>query len=105
MSSVQFQGFPAPQTPITDRMGVLQNIWYQFLASIFRRTGGGGAGDIVMSGAELDPATDEGFMFIPGGAGPPTGTPLDYPGQAALYADLTNNRVYAYLTGVWRALN
>ena len=50
-------------------------------------------------------ATD-GFNYIRGGAGVPTGTPATaVTGHIPMYADTTNNKLYIYSGGSWVALN
>ena len=50
-------------------------------------------------------ATD-GFTYIRGGAGTPTGTPAtSITGHVPLFADTTNNKLYIYSGGSWVALN
>ena len=49
-------------------------------------------------------ATD-GFLHIPGGAGPPTGVPTLFTGKVPVYADTTNSKLYIYSGGSWVALN
>ena len=107
MSDTQFQGFPNPDASIVGQGGRLTLIWYRLLSALWRRTGAGGSGDAVFSGAPLSPATDRGFLYVAGGAGPPSGTPLVYNGQTALYADYTNKKLYAFFYGdaAWTALN
>lgn len=46
-------------------------------------------------------ATD-GFVYIRGGAGTPTGAPTAITGLSALYVDQTNNKLYFYTNGAWR---
>lgn len=62
------------------------------------------AGNVVVGNAALATNATNGFLYIPGGAGPPTGTPTAFTGKTALYADQTNSKVYAYF-GAWTALN
>lgn len=91
----------------------------------FLRTLGGGGGDIIFynrpggapiveslrltarsnvvvgSGALLTTATD-GYFYLPGTAGTPTGVPTAYTGKAAVVVDTTNNKLYFYSNGAWR---
>jgi hypothetical protein len=47
-----------------------------------------------------------GFVYVRGGAGTPTGTPAtSITGHVPLYADTTNNKLYIYSGGSWVALN
>lgn len=45
----------------------------------------------------------EGFNNIPSAAGVPTGVPTPPAGNAALYYDSTNNKIYVYSGGSWRS--
>jgi len=107
VSDTQFQGFPDLNQPVVEKGGRLTLIWYRFLTSLWRRTGAGGAGSAVFSGAPLDPVADRGFLYVAGGDGPPIGTPLVYSGQSAFYADYTNKKMYVFFFGdnAWTALN
>jgi hypothetical protein len=47
-----------------------------------------------------------GFVYVRGGAGVPTGTPAtSVTGHVPMYADTTNNKLYIYSGGSWVALN
>lgn len=47
-----------------------------------------------------------GFNYVRGGAGVPTGTPAaTITGHVPMYADTTNNKLYIYSGGAWVALN
>lgn len=47
-----------------------------------------------------------GFVYVRGGAGVPTGTPAaTITGHVPMYADTTNNKLYIYSGGSWVALN
>lgn len=64
--------------------------------------------DNVILGAESALATTatDGFNYVRGGAGAPTGTPAtSITGHVPMYADTTNNRLYIYSGGAWVALN
>lgn len=107
MSDTQFQGFPDLNTPPVDRTGRWSLIWYRLITALWRRTGAGGSGSAVFSASSISPATDRGFLYVAGGDGPPTGTPLIYSGQSALYADYTNKKLYMFFYGdsAWTVLN
>ena len=62
-------------------------------------------GNSVMNatGSALATTATNGFLYMPCGAGPPTGTPTAYTGSVAFYYDTTNNRIYVY-NGAWRLI-
>lgn len=43
-----------------------------------------------------------GFFYVPGCAGTPTGTPTAYTGRVPIVVDTTNNKLYFYSGGAWR---
>lgn len=45
-------------------------------------------------------ATD-GFVYMPGGSGPPLGTPVTITGKTPFYYDFANNVAYYYNAGAW----
>lgn len=51
-------------------------------------------------GAVSTSATD-GFLYVPSGAGAPTGTPTSYTGNAAFYYDTTNKTLWSYDGSRW----
>lgn len=62
----------------------------------------------VILGPETALATTDtnGFNYVRGGAGTPTGTPsTTVTGHVPMYADTTNNKLYIYSGGSWVALN
>lgn len=62
-------------------------------------------GNVIVGTAAIATNATNGFLYIPGCAGTPTGTPTTYTGRVPLVADTTNNKIYAYLGGSWVALN
>jgi hypothetical protein len=59
-------------------------------------------GNIIQgSGAIATNATD-GFLYVPGCAGTPTGTPTAYTGRVPIVVNTTNNKLYFYSGGQWR---
>lgn len=50
-------------------------------------------------------ATDavDGFFRVPSCAGPPTGTPVAQTGLVPIVVDETNDTLYFYTNGAWRA--
>lgn len=65
-----------------------------------------GAGNIELGAGNATLATNatDGFVFIPGGTGTPTGTPSISPtGLYPMYYDATNDRLYIRRGGTWRS--
>lgn len=56
-------------------------------------------GDVTL-GASGSQAMTAGFVYIPSGAGAPTGTPTTRTGFVPLYLDRTNKQLY-YYNGAW----
>lgn len=57
--------------------------------------------DVMVAAAALSAAATGGFLRVPSGNGPPTGTPVaGYPG-APLYVDSANPQLYFNVAGVW----
>ena len=72
-------------------------------------SGGGNVGLTVDSNRNTicsDGATatnaSNGFLYVPGCAGTPTGTPAAYTGRVPIVVDTTNNKLYFYSGGAWR---
>jgi hypothetical protein len=59
-------------------------------------------GSVVVGDGAVATDASDGFLYIPGGAGPPTGTPTAFSGRVPLYVDTTNNKLYFYSSGAWR---
>lgn len=55
--------------------------------------------------AVLATTATDGFLYLPTCAGTPTGTPTAVAGRAPCVVDTTNNKMYVYSSGSWRALN
>ena len=64
-------------------------------------------GNIVLGDqSALATTATDGFNYVRGGAGAPTGTPAtSITGHVPMYADTTNNKLYIYSGGAWVALN
>lgn len=74
---------------------------------VLQATASGGApllvnpgGGSVVNGAALATDATSGFIYIPGGSGAPSGTPVAFAGSYALYWDHTNKQLYVY-DGAW----
>jgi hypothetical protein len=65
-----------------------------------------GNGNVVVgTGTALATDATAGFLYIPSSAGTPTGTPVvDTVGTVPIQYDTTNNALYAYRAGGWRAI-
>lgn len=58
-------------------------------------------GNIVVNQAVATNATD-GFIYVTGTAGTPTGAPTAYTGRVPIVVDTTNHKLYFYSGGSWR---
>jgi hypothetical protein len=66
-----------------------------------------GTGNVLLGSGSSTLATNatDGFVFIPGGTGTPTGTPSISPtGIYPMYYDATNNKLYVRNGGTWRSI-
>lgn len=63
------------------------------------------AGNVSVGNAAIATNATDGFLYITGCAGVPTGAPTAKTGRVPLVADTTNNKIYARLGGAWVALN
>jgi hypothetical protein len=59
------------------------------------------AGNVVMGSAALATNATNGFFYVAGCAGTPTGTPTGYVGRVPIVVDTTNNKLYFYSGGAW----
>jgi len=59
----------------------------------------------VLGAAAVATTATDGFLYIPGCAGTPTGTPTAKTGRVPLVVDTTNNKLYFYSGGAWVAAN
>jgi len=60
---------------------------------------------LVLGSAAIATTATDGFLYIPGCAGTPTGTPTSQTGRVPLVVDTTNNKLYFYSGGSWVAAN
>lgn len=60
------------------------------------------SGNVVMGNAAVATNATDGFLYVPGCAGTPTGTPTAYTGRVPIVVDTTNNKLYFYSGGQWR---
>ncbi len=58
-------------------------------------------GSLILNSAALTTAATDGFLYIAGGPGPPTGVPTAAAGRYPLYYDSTNDQLYIYATA-WK---
>ena len=81
----------------------------QIRGDLFFRTGGttnrmsiDAAGNVVVNTAAVATTATNGFLYVPGCAGTPTGVPTAYTGRVPIVVDTTNNKLYFYSGGAWR---
>ena len=82
-----FQVAPAGGT------GTAQNAWAAALTLT-------STGSIILGNAAIATTATDGFLYIPSGAGTPTGAPTTQTGRVALYYDTTNHQFWIY-DGGW----
>lgn len=58
--------------------------------------------NVVINSAAIATTATDGFLYVPGCAGAPTGTPTSYTGRVPLVVDTTNHKLYFYSGGTWR---
>lgn len=61
-------------------------------------------GNIVLGSGALATTATDGYLYIPGMAGAPTGTPTAYTGRVPLTVDTTNSVAYFRSGGAWQRL-
>lgn len=59
-------------------------------------------GNVVIGPAAIATNATDGFLYVPAGAGTPTGAPTSYTGRVPIYVDSTNHKLYFYSGGAWR---
>ena len=59
-------------------------------------------GNIICGTAAIATNATNGFLYVPGCAGTPTGTPTTVTGRSPIVVDTTNNKLYFYSGGQWR---
>jgi hypothetical protein len=59
-------------------------------------------GNIICNTAAIATNATNGFLYVPGCAGTPTGTPTSITGRSPIVVDTTNNKLYFYSGGQWR---
>ena len=59
-------------------------------------------GNVVIGTAALATNATNGFVYVPGCAGTPTGVPTAFTGRVPIVVDTTNNKLYFYSGGAWR---
>lgn len=60
------------------------------------------AGGMVIGTAAIATNATDGFLYVAGCAGTPTGIPTAYTGRVPIVIDTTNNKLYFYSGGAWR---
>jgi len=63
------------------------------------------SGNVVVGTAAIATTATNGFLYVTGCAGTPTGTPTTQTGRVPLVVDTTNNKLYFYSGGSWVAAN
>lgn len=61
-------------------------------------------GNMVPGTAALATSATDGFIYLQGCAGTPTGTPTTYAGRSPVVVDTSNNIPYFYASGAWRSM-
>jgi hypothetical protein len=59
-------------------------------------------GNVVVNTAAIATTATDGFLYVPGCAGTPTGVPTTYTGLVPIVVNTTNNKLYFYSGGAWR---
>lgn len=59
-------------------------------------------GNVVVNTAAIATNATNGFLYVAGCAGTPTGVPTAYTGRVPIVVDTTNNKLYFYSGGAWR---
>ena len=83
-------------------------VWFPAADTIAASTGGterlrvDNNGNVIVNTAAVATNATNGFLYIPGCAGTPTGTPTAQTGRVPLVVDTTNNKLYFYSGGSWR---
>jgi hypothetical protein len=95
---VIFQVTPAGPT------GTSQNTPVNALA-LYAPTGTNQQPSVVAGATGLNTTATDGFVYIPSGAGTPTGVPTTQNGGYAIpmYFDTTNGVIWLYINSAWRA--
>jgi hypothetical protein len=63
------------------------------------------SGNLVLGSAAVATTATDGFLYVTGCAGTPTGTPTAKTGRVPIVVDTTNNKLYFYSGGSWVAAN
>lgn len=58
--------------------------------------------NVIVGDAAINTNATDGFLYVPGCAGTPTGVPTTYSGRIPVVVDSTNNKLYFYSGGAWR---
>lgn len=82
------------------------------LSLVFYRNSGNGtiaeaaridpSGNVVVNTGAIATSATNGFFYVAGCGGTPTGTPTAYTGRVPIVVDTTNHKLYFYSGGAWR---
>ena len=64
-----------------------------------------GTGNVLIGSAAVATTATNGFLYVTGCTGTPTGTPTAKTGRVPIVVDTTNNKLYFYSGGAWIAAN
>lgn len=59
-------------------------------------------GNVIINTAAVATNATNGFLYVPGCTGTPTGVPTTVTGRVPIVVDTTNNKLYFYSGGAWR---
>jgi len=97
---IALDGSAASDTYIVEGSANNINFW---TAGVIRFTFDG-LGNAIISNAAIATNATDGFVYISGCAGKPTGTPTSYAGRSPVVVDTSNNIPYFYANGAWRPM-
>lgn len=83
-------------------IGTANNIPLTLLTNNIERARIDTNGNVICNTAAIATNATNGFLYVAGCAGTPTGVPTTYTGRVPIVVDTTNNRLYFYSGGSWR---